>query len=154
MNIKEEFSKEKLTVTMAKYEMYYQVALGNLISQTKVEPMSYDIDFQQALGAIYELFSDLADFDYAEEVVDKELQKQAAIDAVQNFVNEHLELVKAKTFELEPTVNAINDEEFFNPAMIDVCNQQIDKQIETWEGIITEELCAQIIASIEDLEQN
>lgn len=153
MNIKDEFSKEKLTITMAKYEMYYQVALGNLISQTGVEPMSYDIDFQQALGALYELFSDLADFGYAQEVIEKELQKQAAIDAVQNFVNEHLELVKAGTFELEPTINAINDEAFFNPAMIEVCNQQIEQQIETWKGIITEELSEQIIGSIEALEQ-
>ncbi len=154
MNLKDEFSKEKLTITMAKYEMYYQVALGNLISQTKTEAMSYDIDFQQALGALYELFSDLQDFNYAEEVIEKELQKQAAIDAVQNFVNEHLELIKEKKFELEPTINAINDEEFFNPAMIEVCHKQLDNQIETWQGIITEELSAQIMASIEALEEN
>ena len=137
---------------MAKYEMYYQVALGSLISQTHAKDMSYDIDFQQALGALYELFSDLQDFDYVQEVIEKEIQKQAAIDAVQNFVNEHLELVKEKKFELEPTINAINDEEFFNVAMIEVCNKQLDKQIETWKDIINDELCEQIIASIEALE--
>ncbi len=154
MNIKEEFSKEKLTITMAKYEMYYQVAIGSLINQTHAKQMSYDIDFQQALGAIYELFSDLQDFNYAQEVIEKELQKQAAIDAVQNFVNEHLDLVKEKKFELEPTINAINDEEFFNPAMLEICHQQLDNQIEAWQGVINEELSNQIIDSIEDLEQN
>lgn len=153
MNIEEEFSQEKLTITMAKYEMYYQVALGNLISQTHANDMSYDIDFQQALGALYELFRDLHEFDYAQEVIEKELQKQAAIDAVQNFVNEHLELVKEKKFELEPIINQINDEAFFNVAMIEVCHQQLDKQIETWQGTITHELCEQIIASIRALEE-
>lgn len=154
MNIEEEFSKEKLTITMAKYEMYYQVALGNLISQTQANDMSYDIDFQQALGALYELFMDLKDFSYAQEVLEKELQKQAAIDAVQNFVNEHLELVKEKKFELEPIINKINDEEFFNVAMIEVCKQQIDNQVLAWEEVITDELSEQIIASIEQLEAN
>lgn len=154
MNIIEEFTQEKLTTNMAKYEMYYQVALGNLISQTGANDMSYDIDFQQALGALYELFSDLADFNYADEIIEKEVQKQAAIDAVQNFVNEHLELVKENKFELEPVINAINDEEFFNPAMIEICNQQLPKQIETWQGIITKELSEQIIASIEDLQNS
>ena len=82
MNIKEQFTKENLTITMAKYEMYYQVALGNLISQSNANDMSYDIDLQQALGALYELFTDLKDFDYAQDIIDKEIQKQAAIDAV------------------------------------------------------------------------
>ena len=154
MNIEDEFSKDNLTITMAKYEMYYQVALGSLISQSHAKQMSYDIDFQQALGALYELFSDLKDFDYADEIIEKELQKQAAIDAVQNFVNEHLEMVKEKTFELEPIINDINDEKFFNVAMIEVCHQQLDNQIQTWKGIITEELSQQIVASIQDLEKN
>lgn len=153
MNILEEFTKEKLTINMAKYEMYYQVALGNLISQTNANDMSYDIDFQQALGALYELFSDLSDFDYASEVIEKEIQKQAAIDAVQNFVNEHLDLVKEHKFELEPIINAINDEEFFNIAMIEVCHQQLDNQVATWQDIITEELSEQIIESIHQLQQ-
>ena len=151
MNILEQFTQENLTINMAKYEMYYQVALGNLISQTNANDMSYDIDFQQALGALYELFSDLNDFEYAREVVEKEIQKQAAIDAVQNFVNEHLDLVKEHQFKLEPIINAINDEEFFNPAMISVCEQQIQNQIKTWQDIITQELCEQVIASIEAL---
>ena len=151
MNILEQFTQENLTINMAKYEMYYQVALGNLISQTNANDMSYDIDFQQALGALYELFSDLNDFEYAQEVVEKEIQKQAAIDAVQNFVNEHLDLVKEHQFELEPIINAINDEEFFNPAMISICEQQIQNQITTWQDIITQELCEQVIASIEAL---
>lgn len=154
MNIEDEFSKENLTITMAKYEMYYQVALGSLISQSHAKDMSYDIDFQQALGALYELFSDLKDFDYVQEVIEKEIQKQAAIDAVQNFVNEHLDLVKEKKFELEPIINDINDEKFFNVAMIDICNQQLENQIETWKDIITEDLSQQIVASIRDLEKD
>ena len=153
MNIKEQFTKENLTITMAKYEMYYQVALGNLISQSNANDMSYDIDLQQALGALYELFTDLKDFDYVQDIIDKEIQKQAAIDAVQNFVNEHLQLVKDKKFELEPIINAINDGEFFNAAMIDVCDKQMDSQIHTWQDIITEELSGQIIASIDELEK-
>lgn len=154
MNILEQFTQQNLTLHMAKYEMYYQVALGNLISQTGAKTMSYDIDFQQALGALYELFMDLSDFDYAQEVLDKEIQKQAAIDAVQNFVNEHLEMVKNNEFKLEPTINAINDEEFFNPAMLEVCQQQIKNQIETWQETITEELSEQIIASIQNLQES
>lgn len=154
MNIKEAFSQKKLTITMAKYEMYYQVALGSIISQNHTSEMSYDIDFQQALSALYELFSDLKTFEHTEESIEKEVQKQAAIDAVQNFVNEHLELVKEKKFALEPTINAINDEEFFNTTMIEVCNKELDNQIQKWQGIITDELSEQIMASVEVLENS
>ena len=153
MNLEEQFERNNLINNISLYELYYQVALGSIISKVNSQDkMSYDIDFEQALGSLYELILDLQAFDYADEIFEKELQKQAAMDALQNFVNEHLELVKAKEFEVDPIVNDINDDRFFNPAMSEICNKQMNNEISLWKDYITEDLSNQLIQSIHALE--
>lgn len=152
MNLEEEFQRNKLINNVSLYELYYQVALGNIVSKTNLNDISYDIDLEQTLGSLYELIFDIKDLEDADEIFEKELQKQAAMDAVQNFVNKHLALVKNKKLEIEPFINDINDGNFFNIAMIEVCNKQKYKQIEVWKNLITNELSKQIIDSIRTLQ--
>lgn len=151
MNIESHFKKENIINNLAKYEMFYQVALGSLIGITKSNPINYEIEFQYALGSIYELIKDIESFE--EEInFEEELRKQSAMDALQNFVNENLELVKQGELNVENFVNHINDGQFFNEAMQEICDQNIDTQVLKWEAIITDELADSIMHSLKELE--
>ena len=152
MNIQEHFSREKIIDNLARYELFYQVALGSLI-KTNSKEISFDIEFQLALGSIYELLKDIQDFENFNEIFETELSKQSAMDAVQNFVNENLEAVKNGELKVEEIINNINDNNFFNETMINICNENLDKQIQKWEGIISPELALAIMQSLIELEK-
>ena len=154
MNIENYFRKNEIIKNLGKYELYYQVTLGNLISLTNTKDMDYEIEFQLALGSIYELLKDLRGFDDKTISFDEELKKQAAMDAVQNFANENLELLKNGEIKIEKIVNHINDGIFFNEAMEVVCNENLEHQIEKWEEIITKDLGNAILSSILELEKD
>ena len=154
MNIENYFRKNEIIKNLGKYELYYQVTLGNLISLTNTKDMDYEIEFQLALGSIYELLKDLRGFDDKTISFDEELKKQAAMDAVQNFANENLELLKNGEIKIEKIVNHINDGIFFNEAMEVVCHENLEHQIEKWEEIITPDLANAILESIKELEKD
>ena len=153
MNIENYFKENEIIKNLGKYELYYQVTLGNLISLTNTKDMDYEIEFQLALGSIYELLKDLRDFDDKTISFDEELKKQAAMDAVQNFANENLELLKNGEIKIEKIVNHINDGLFFNEAMKVICDENLDEQVKKWEKTITEDLAKAILASILELEK-
>lgn len=152
MNITNYFQRNKTIDNLAKYELYYQVTLGNLISITNTKEIDYKIEFQLALGSIYELLKDLETLNDKSISFDDELRKQSAMDAVQYFANENLEQLKTGKIQIEELVNHINDGIFFNKAMQVVCDENLEHQIEKWEQVITEELGASILSSIIELE--
>lgn len=153
MNIEKYFSKANIISNLAKYELYYQVALGSLINSTNTKAIDYDIEFQLALGSIYELLKDLQEEANLDEIFETELQKQSAMDAVQNFVNENLELVKEGKLDVEPIVNSINDNEFFTPTLLEICAQNEPTQTKKWQDVITDELGIAILNSLRELEK-
>ena len=154
MKIDKYFERNMIIKNLGKYELYYQVTLGNLISITNTKEINYEIEFQLALGSIYELLKDLRSFDDKTVSFDEELKKQAAMDAVQYFANENIELLKKGEIKIEKIVNHINDGIFFNEVMQVVCDENLEHQIKKWEQIITEELAKAILESIQELEKN
>lgn len=152
MHIQEHFTRKKIIDNLARYELFYQVALGSLLKSDS-NKMSNDIEFQLALGSIYELLKDIQDFEDFDEIYETELSKQSAMDAVQNFVNENLEAVKNSEIKVEEIINDINDNKFFNQTMIDICNDNLQSQLQKWEHIITPQLALAIMQSLEELEK-
>lgn len=147
------FTRNEIINNLAKYELYYQVTLGNLISLTNTKEIDYEVEFQLALGSIYELLKDLKTLDDKSISFDDELRKQAAMDSVQNFANVNLEILKSGEIKIEKIVNHINDGLFFNEAMKVICDENLDEQIEKWEKIITQDLAKAILESILELEK-
>uniref|UniRef100_UPI0040472688 hypothetical protein n=1 Tax=Aliarcobacter sp. TaxID=2321116 RepID=UPI0040472688 len=154
MEIKNYFYKENIINNLAKYELFYQVTLGNLISITNTKEVSYDIEFQLALGSIYELLKDLRTLNNESISFEEELKKQAAMDAVQYFANENLQLLKNGEIEIENIVNHINDGVFFNEALEVICDENLEHQVSKWKKIITEELASAILSTILELEKD
>ncbi|MFY9074418.1 hypothetical protein OZZ08_05575 [Malaciobacter mytili] len=154
MNLERHFSKNNIIENLAKYDMYYQISIGKLINITKNNNASTQIEFQYALGSIYELLKDLQTLDNGEELFEDELRKQAVMDATQNFINENLQAVKESKIEIEPIINDINDGFFFNRTMIEICQSNHSKQLEKWGEIITDEVATAIMQSLIQLEEN
>ena len=152
MYIEKHFSRNNIINNLAKYELYYQVTLGNLISLTNTKEIDYEIEFQLALGSIYELLKDLRTLNDKSISFQEELIKQSAMDAVQNFANENLEILKNGEIKIENIVNHINDGVFFNETMQIICDENLEQQIEKWEEIINPDLAKAILESIKELE--
>ena len=154
MHINHYFNKNNITNLISKYETYYQVALGLLISQTNAKQEDSNIQLQYALGSIYELLKDLENEKNIEKILELELQKQSAMDALQKFVNTNLEDVKNSKISIDEIVNKINDNLFFNETTLEICNNNLHLQIKKWENIITDEIADAIIDSLLKLEES
>lgn len=154
MNIENYFQRDILINNLAKYDLFYQVTLGNLISITNTKDLNYDIELELALGSMYELLKDLRTLNDETISFDDELKKQSAMDAVQNFANENLEDLKNGKIKIEDFVNSINDGIFFNEAMEVICEENIDYQLEKWEKIINKDLAKSILNAIIELERD
>lgn len=151
MNITDFFTKDKIINNLARYETYYQIALGKLIFISSAKEMSYEVDFKLALGSIYELIKDLKDYKDLDVIFEKELEKQTSMDAVQNFVNENMELIQSKNIAIEPIINDINEDKYFNDAMMKVFDENLIINQKKYADFITDELAGQINSAIIEL---
>lgn len=154
MTTKYYFSKEKIIFNLSMYETMYQIALGKIVHLSNIQNISYEVDFQLALGSIYELLKDLEAEANLDEIFEDELKKQIAMDALQFFVNENQNLIMEKNFAIEPLINEINDGIFYNEAMIEVYEENIKLITPKYEEFITDELSKAILKSLEELENN
>lgn len=153
MDLQSYFSQENIIKNLSFYEMSYQVALGKLISNYPSKKIDTNIEFQYALGSIYELLKDLESNESKEIDFMQELTKQGAMDAVQFFANENLEQIKTSKINIEPIVNEINDNIFFNDTMKDILKDNFKAHQEKWNDVITEEISQAILKSLKDLEK-
>jgi len=153
MDINKYFTKANIINNLAKYEIYYQVSLGILMSSNNTKKINSDIQLEYALGSIYELIKDLENENNFDEIFDTELQKQSAMDAVQYFTNENIQAVKNKVIDIENTVNMINDNLFFNKIVLSICKDNEKEQVKKWKEIITDELAQAIMNSLLALEE-
>jgi hypothetical protein len=153
MNINKYFSKTNIINNLAKYETYYQVSLGILVSSTSTKETDSNIKLEYALGSIYELIKDLENENNFDSIFDTELQKQSAMDAVQYFANENIKAIKDKEIDIENTVNMINDNLFFNDLLLDMCKDNLSTQVEKWGNIINDDVASAIMNSLQSLEE-
>ena len=153
MTYEEMFNKNNIISNLAKYEMYYQVSLGSLISDSKVKDIDPAIELQYALGSIYELITQIISDEKADEIFEVELQKQASMDALQIFVNENMNSVKEGEIKVEQIVNAINDGIFFNENMIEICDENLENQLVKWDELINDDLAQKIYTSILEMQK-
>lgn len=152
MNIQNEFSKYNIINNLAKYELYYQISLGKMISDTNINNVKTEVDFKIALGSIYEMLKELQTMPDAKRIYEMELLKQASMDAVQYFINENMHSVKAGELEVESYINQINDNAFFDKAMKDLCKRNMINQMMKWHEFITDEVADSIAKEVLKLE--
>jgi len=153
MFIDKYYSRESIIDNLSKYETNYQIALGKLIHLSGIEKASYEVNFKLALGSIYELINDLKDLENFDLIFDEELRKQSSMDMLQNFINDNMELIQSKNFAIEPIINEINDNKYFNEAMNKVYKENIKLHLQKYNDFISLELASQIKSAVEELIQ-
>lgn len=153
MIINKYYNRESIINNLSKYETNYQIALGKLIHLSNIEETSYEVDFKLALGSIYELINDLKDLDNLDSIFEEELRKQVSMDMLQKFVNENMELIQSRSFAIEPIINEINDNTYFNEAMNKVYEENLKVHFQKYNDFISEELAIQIKDAVVELTQ-
>lgn len=153
MIVEKYYTRENIIKNLSKYEANYQIALGKLIHLSRIKETSYEVDFKLALGSIYELINDLKEVENLDSIFEKELRKQTAMDVLQKFVNENMELIQSKKFAIEPMINEINDNNYFNETMNEVYEENLKLYFQKYNDFITEELAFQIKSAVEELAQ-
>ena len=153
MIVEKYYTRENIIKNLSKYEANYQIALGKLIHLSGIKETSYEVDFKLALGSIYELINDLKEVENLDSIFEKELRKQTAMDVLQKFVNENMELIQSKKFAIEPMINEINDNNYFNETMNEVYEENLKLYFQKYNDFITEELAFQIKSAVEELAQ-
>ncbi|MGB6328729.1 MAG: hypothetical protein WBF48_07355 [Halarcobacter sp.] len=153
MIVEKYYSRENIIKNLSKYEANYQIALGKLIHLSGIKETSYEVDFKLALGSIYELINDLKEVENLDSIFEEELRKQTAMDVLQKFVNENMELIQSKNFAIEAMINEINDNNYFNETMNEVYEENLKLYFQKYNDFITEELAFQIKGAVEELAQ-
>ena len=150
--IKTQFEHEKIIENLAKYELYYQISLSHIVSQSefdvkstykKINELSLDIDPETVfytMIAIIRHFDETSDF---EELYQVELQKHASVHALEDYVKKDKDLLNPETY-LESVIEKINEGIFFTNTMQKQFDSEYKISLNRWHNIIAEELSYEI----------
>ena len=150
--IKTQFEHKKIIENLAKYELYYQISLSHIVSQSefdvkstykKINELSLDIDPETVFYTIIAIIRHFKETSNFEEDFLIELQKHASIHALEDYVKKDKDLLNPETY-LESVVKEVNDGSFFTAAMQRQFDSEYKISLNRWQNIIAEELSHEI----------
>jgi len=150
--IKEQFNHKKIIENLAKYELYYQISLSHIVSQSefdvkstykKINQLSLDIDPETVFYTIIAIIRHLKETDDFENEYLSELQKHASVHALEDYVKKDKDLLNPETY-LESIVEKVNEGTFFSEKMQKQFDSEYKISINRWQNIIAEELSHEI----------
>ncbi len=136
--IKKWFTQDNLIEFLTKYELYYQISLGNYIFETmqdidesykKIEELALEVNPNHSLGNIFDIilhFSHQEDFENKFEYY---LRSRALFHSLQDFIDFDKELINKEAY-LEQKSKMILEDTFFN--------QNMKLQLESEYGLLSE----------------
>jgi len=151
-HIKEQFEHEHIINNLARYELYYQISLANIVSQSefdvkstykKINELSLDIDPETVfytILAIIRHFSSTKDF---EEQYLKEMQKHASVHAIEDYIKKDKDLINPEIY-LQTILDKINEGTFFTKDMQKQFDSEYKISTNRWQQIIARELSTEI----------
>ncbi|NQY94641.1 MAG: hypothetical protein HRT43_10775 [Campylobacteraceae bacterium] len=151
-HIKEQFEHQKIIENLARYELYYQISLSHIVSQSefdvkstykKINALSLDIDPETVFYTIISIIRHFDDSISFQKNYIKELQKHATIHALEDYVKKDKELLKPETF-LASIVEQVNEGTFFSEKMQKQFDSEYKISTNRWQNIIAEELSFEI----------
>lgn len=143
----EQFKRENIIKNLATYEIFYQISLGYIIAKSefdvestyqKIEELSLEIDPERVLYVIVNAIKNNNKKENFRTYFDDELQKEASINALNDYIAHDKELIHPEYF-VEELMEKILDNKFFNPDMRKRFYNVYDDEIKRWEEIITPE---------------
>lgn len=151
-HIKQEFEHEHIIENLSKYELFYQISLANIVSQSefdvqstykKINELSLDIDPETVFYTILAVIRHMDNTDNFEEKFTKELQRHASVHAIEDYIKNDKELIKPEIF-LQNTLEKINENKFFTENMQKQFDSEYKISLNRWKQIIAKELSSEI----------
>ncbi len=146
-NIDEQFEREKLIDTFARYELYYHIGLGRLVYITiqdvdetykKLEELDLKIDSIKVINTIYQTilrFSDQGGFDKRFKYY---IKSRALGQALEDFIQNDKELHNPEAF-AEQMHKDIIDDKFFDEKMKDQFKADYDEIYVSYTNLVSED---------------
>ncbi len=146
--IANKFKRENLINIMAKYQLYYQIALGEIIEKSsfdkeKVEDLNLDIDPENVLNTMTEVintFRKEKDFD---SIFEDNMKVNAMIHALKDFTLKYEELNKKESIYDIFYEKIINDQ-FFTLSMQVFFSEELKSRIDYWKKLISSETAKEL----------
>ncbi|MFV0562825.1 hypothetical protein [Malaciobacter mytili] len=141
--IKQKFKKTNLVESIAKYQIYYQIALGILVKDScfdkdemalKLQELQLDIDIENILNIIVKLINTFYEEKEFEEIFEDNIKLNAFLHSLKDFMTKNSDLTE-KTFEIYQ--QKIMNDEFFDIRMQLHFQEELEERKAYWENLIT-----------------
>ena len=150
--IKNQFGHDRIIENLAKYELYYQISLSHIVSQSefdvkstykKINELSLDIDPETVFYTMIAIIRHIKETSDFEKEYLMELQKHASVHALEDYIKKDKELLNPETY-LKTVVEEINNGSFFTQTMKKQFDSEYKISVNRWQNIIAEELSHEI----------
>ncbi|MEA2017513.1 MAG: hypothetical protein U9N59_03600 [Campylobacterota bacterium] len=150
--IKQHFTRDSIVDMLTRYELYYQISLGNFVLETiieidetmkKLEELNLQIEPNIALSNIFELILHNSHKDNFEDIFEYHLRSRAMMHSLKDFVNKDTELLNSKDF-IEQKSKEIIDDKYFNEDMKLQLDSDYNSVYDYYDTLITQEIATQI----------
>ncbi len=135
---------DKLTLFLAKNELYYKISLNYYIHQTTFDISDaleklIELDLKIDIDTSYKIFKEIIDKfsieDNFEEMLDEYIKMSACFQSLEDFIKKDTDLVNPHLFAKSIT-QTIENGTFFNSNLQQQFDEQIDETIEKWALIV------------------
>ncbi len=140
------FSKDYLIDSICKYQLYYQIGLGNIAFESmqdleeafkKLNELDLQIDSQKVFESIHEIVLHLSHSEDFEDKFESHLKMAALAQMLNDFVEADTELIGSKHF-AEMIYEKIKDDTFFTDKMKEQLDTEYQAMLPVWEMTITD----------------
>lgn len=150
--INKKFLKKDLILTIAKYQIYYQMALGVLVKETcfdkneiekKLKQLQLDIDVENILNVMIELIDSFYNDDEFDIIFEDNIKVNAFLHCLKDFIEKNDDLTNKEKVHTSYKEKIMNDA-FFDAKMQLHFDDELKHRVTYWEELITEKIADEI----------
>ncbi len=155
--LKKYFSKESLINNICKYQLYYQIGLGNVALESiqdleetykKLDELNLQIDSQKVFESIHSIVLHLSHEDNFDEKFDSHLRMAALSQMLNDFAQADTELIGSQHY-CDMVFEKIKDNTYFTQKMQEQVDEDFEFILPNWEAIITDDVVRDIQNTVE-----
>lgn len=150
--INKKFLRKDLILTIAKYQIYYQMALGVLVKETcfdkdeiekKLKQLQLDIDVENVLNVMIELIDSFYNDGEFEIIFEDNIKVNAFLHSLKDFIEKNDDLTNKEKVHISYK-EKIMDDAFFDAKMQLHFDDELKHRVNYWEELITEKIADEI----------
>jgi len=150
--MQEYFTRESIVDLLTRYELYYQISLGNYVLETiqdmdetleKLKKLNLLIEVDTALSNIFEIMLHHSSSDDFEDKFEYHLRSRALMHSLKDFVTKDKELLNSDDYIAERTKEILADT-YFKESMKLQLESDYNSVYHVYDLMITEDVANQI----------